>query len=290
MKELDEEQILIRQYLLGDINEAEREAVEERMITDRNYLEKVRIVESEIMDEYVRGALSEGDEAKFKARLLSTPKQMRKLKFAIALTKYIKVVATANSPPITKGANEPNFLKRFFPKSDHQNNWAMFLLRAAFVGLIAAITIIVAMRIIGPSEKREALEREVAELNARLSQSPEEAAQTFVVGPLNPGVFRDSGEMKKVAIPDAADVIQLQIKVDAGGYDIYKATLKKIDGDEILTIGNLKDHTINGNRLVTLYIPSRILSLGDYEIILRGLNSNNEFEYIDKYMFRVVGK
>jgi anti-sigma-K factor RskA len=87
MKDLDEEQRLIRQYLLGDLEEAPREAVEQRMITDRGYLEEVKAVERDLMDEYVSGALTGRDRVKFQVEFAFNPRTDPKIEIRQSLSK-----------------------------------------------------------------------------------------------------------------------------------------------------------------------------------------------------------
>src|SRR5215212_5411600 len=99
MEELDEEQKYVRKYLLNDLDEGERQAVEERLMTDPGYLKEVLITESELMEDYHDGMLSERDRERVEKYVLATERQAEKLALTKVLSTRVKVKAAANSPP-----------------------------------------------------------------------------------------------------------------------------------------------------------------------------------------------
>jgi len=76
--------VLIR-YLLGDLTESEQVEIEERAFRDQQYLLEIEAVECDLIDDYVRGTLSESQRRQFEDRFLASAERRRKLKFAKAL-------------------------------------------------------------------------------------------------------------------------------------------------------------------------------------------------------------
>src|SRR6267142_583009 len=75
----------IREYLLGQLTEAEEEQVELRLLTDPDFAEEYDIIVNEVTDDYVAGKF-EGKELKRVEEYFFTATQRRdKLKFALAL-------------------------------------------------------------------------------------------------------------------------------------------------------------------------------------------------------------
>src|SRR6185437_9561651 len=95
MKEIKQEQKVIMQYLLGRLDEATREQVEERVISDGKYKEAVLIIEDELFEHYLAGTLSDTDRDMFRRHCLSSPTQLQKLKIARAWNECVK----QNPPP-----------------------------------------------------------------------------------------------------------------------------------------------------------------------------------------------
>jgi hypothetical protein len=124
---------------------------------------------------------------------------------------------------------------------------------------VVLIAVVVVIRITERNERRAALEREVTQLNSQLSQSPA-VSQAFVVGPLTPGLFRDSGGMPKVAIPDTSDVVQIQLKV-VSVFNSYRIQFETIEGTSFFALSHLEAQPVNGSRVVVIYVPSKLYLL-----------------------------
>lgn len=78
------ETLLVR-YLLGDLAEEEQVEIEERAFRDQQYLETIQAVESDLIDEYVRGGLSDRERRQFEARFFVSAERRLKVGFAKAL-------------------------------------------------------------------------------------------------------------------------------------------------------------------------------------------------------------
>src|SRR2546421_5092925 len=86
MKEKAFSEALFVRYLLGDLPEEEQVEIEDRAFQDRKYLEGLLAVENDLIDEYVRGELSDSERRKFEGRFLASAEGRRKVEFARALT------------------------------------------------------------------------------------------------------------------------------------------------------------------------------------------------------------
>src|SRR5438132_9988151 len=78
---------VIARYLLGDLPEAEQTQLEEHAFSDSNYLQHVRAVEKDLVDEYARGELSGAAREAFEQRFFASEERRRQIKFARALMK-----------------------------------------------------------------------------------------------------------------------------------------------------------------------------------------------------------
>src|SRR6185295_714917 len=86
----------LRKYLLGVLNEAEQQAIEERVMVDGAFFGLLHIAEDDLVDDYLEpGDLSPDERGKFEKFFLSIPDRRRKLNFAMALKGYL----TAEAPP-----------------------------------------------------------------------------------------------------------------------------------------------------------------------------------------------
>lgn len=100
----------LRKYLLGVLNEAEQQAIEERLMTDRAFFDLLHIAEDELIDDYLElGALSTDERGRFENFFIAIPGRRRKLNFAMALRGYLttEVRTSEASTPIITGAPTP---------------------------------------------------------------------------------------------------------------------------------------------------------------------------------------
>jgi hypothetical protein len=73
-------------YLLGKMDDAEREAFQERVLDDPAVFDRVSDAENQLFDAYARGALDPLDRRRVQQRLLRSPRQEQKLRTARALS------------------------------------------------------------------------------------------------------------------------------------------------------------------------------------------------------------
>jgi hypothetical protein len=78
------EGLLVR-YLLGDLPEEQRVEIEERAFCDHQYLRNIQAVESDLIDEYVRGGLSKAERRRFEETFFVSAERREKVEFARAL-------------------------------------------------------------------------------------------------------------------------------------------------------------------------------------------------------------
>src|SRR5215216_599304 len=76
---------LIVGYLLGDLPEEKQSEIEDRAFQDEQCLREILAVESDLIDEYVRGELSDSARRQFESRFLASAERRRKVEFARAL-------------------------------------------------------------------------------------------------------------------------------------------------------------------------------------------------------------
>ncbi len=99
MRQDIEEDVLIKKYLLGFLPQEEQLQVEERLFFDRKFLQMSRVVEDDLIDEYLYEELSQGERENFERHFLSTPERREALRIAKALKSYISANPVL-APPV----------------------------------------------------------------------------------------------------------------------------------------------------------------------------------------------
>jgi len=90
----------IRSYLLGQVDEAEHEAIETAILTDNELFEELLVVEDEVIDEYLNGKLDPEARSRFENYFLAAPERHEQLRFARVFDQYVSSqTAAATAPP-----------------------------------------------------------------------------------------------------------------------------------------------------------------------------------------------
>lgn len=85
-----ESQNKIREYLLGRLagDEATQRQIEEKLLLDDEYADKLSIAETELIEEYLDGNLSRGEEKSFNEFFLAAPERKKHFRLVKNLQKY----------------------------------------------------------------------------------------------------------------------------------------------------------------------------------------------------------
>ena len=234
----------VRRYLLGQLEEADQEKIELRLLTDSSFGEEFDTIVDELTDQYVRNELTDDELKRVEKYFLTTPERQRKLEFATELLGHADAerggeraerTQVANVRPIV--ASKPSWLDQL------RAFWKRPSL--AHGGLAAAVLLVVAGLVFflfsfGNSSNYMAVDLALSNSNRSESTAP---AQVKLVG---------AGLKVNLTIPEQAK--------DAKDY-----RLKLVDQNEVerdLTIDERTDQTI------AVTIPASWLSSGSYVIKL----------------------
>jgi anti-sigma factor RsiW len=300
MSEENESEKSIRRLLLGESGEEEQQRVEERFMTDPEYRERVLMAENDLIEDYLEGALSEGERKRFRTHFLSTPRQLRKVKLARSLRNYAAVEVTAHSPPAD--AEDPQRVpkpRRLFEALRLRWLFDAQRLRSPVVYLPLAVALVVAvvfgswrlvefrraqqLRARAESQRLE-VERELAQLNDPSSAGrPQPVTGVFSMA-LPPVTVR--GAANRLSPPDETGVVELWLLRAGDEYQNYRATLQKVGTASRFSITNLRAADTPGGRAVPVKIPAHLLTPGVYRLTLSGLTADGRPEEAGEYTFQ----
>jgi CHAT domain-containing protein len=89
----------LKRYLLEELNQAEMQILEERLMVDNDLFDLLLFCEDEVVDDYVGGILSAKQRKSFENAFLSTPERRRKVSFATTLSQYASAKADSEPSP-----------------------------------------------------------------------------------------------------------------------------------------------------------------------------------------------
>ena len=249
----------LRQYVLGTHDPDEQ--FEERLLTDEKLLERLSIVEDEILQDYLSGALSESEREKFEKRFLATDAGRQELQFSKAFNNYLAALPTAE-----KRMTLQRSWKRFLPPFLRGESP---ILRISFaMALIVLISI---------------------GLFVVLKNRSRERGNVFTAT-LTPGQVKSIGsrEMTVVEVPPGTDLVRLQLAIGEASAQSYHVSLFTDRGEEIFTEDGLQAELTATGKFVSVNVPSSIFSRGDYRLKLSARTSGNQLEEVASYSFRVI--
>jgi len=96
-----DDRLLVR-YLVGSLPDEEAERLDELSITDDEVASRLRDLEHDLVDAYVKGQLTGGTLASFRSHYLASPAQREKVRFAEALFAHETRTAPSESRAVVE--------------------------------------------------------------------------------------------------------------------------------------------------------------------------------------------
>lgn len=311
----DDDEQLIRSYLLGDLSEEEKLRVEERFFTDSDFYEQILAVENELKYDYAEGHLSGQERRSFEDRFLKSAESQRRAGMAGVLLKTVSEAAPSVVRPASRG-----WFSRLMSAIRLQSPGAQYALVALALVMAATSAWLIYRTAHLRSELEQAeiarvrgeeqMERLLAEERARSEQLAEELEQernkqgspgkiekpaapdgAIASVALKPGIEREGGKVRKLQLAPEIEQVRIQLDVRAEGeYQNFRASLQTADGEEIWSRSRLKARITPSGRFVFLAIDATVLDAGDYVIILKGVTADHAIEDAGDYYLTIVKK
>jgi len=287
MKEEFVTDALVRQFLLGDVDEEVRQRIEGLFISDPEVNERILILEDDLIEDYLESSLTPSDRDKFLARYGHTPEERQKLRIAKAIKEYAVAEAMRSRAVTSTNRKGRTFLSALPLRSPRFLIPIAALLTISFV--VALVWLVeFSRRRAQENNLRVAIERELADLNGH-STFREVPPQTFSLV-LPPVSVRSIEPQTELLPPTEARVVQLQLLwAQKEQYPSYRAILRRVGSTDQFTISNLHVEKIFGGSAVTLRLPAHLLTRGLYQAILSGIGNNGEPGQSEEYSFTVAG-
>lgn len=276
MEGTEQQKEVLKQFLLGELNEERRQQVEERLLTDSDYRDEILIIEDELVEDYLTEKLPPDDRGNFEKHYLSAPRQQRNLK----LTKVLLQAAaeSAKTPPYSETNLLQNLKDIFWPRSQKLR------LAVASLILLAVVGSVVTYNVWQSRRQSAELQAELVRLNVPGNiLTPGNSVPSVTLLSFN---LRDKGTpLPRLPITPASDVAQLRVTSTANTYQKIKVEIHPIGGDQLIQF-ELKPQPV-GDTLI-LQLPARLLKPNDYVVTIRGVNAQGVIEDVGEYAFRVV--
>jgi len=305
----DRDRTVLRDYLLGELPEAERSELGDRCFVDEGFFDQLLEVENELLDEYASGRLSTEDRTKFEDYLGNLPDGASKLATALVLSEAAR--EEQNVVPVSSSAALPISP----PKWEIVSKWFLGggqTLRYASIAIVIVLLAGIAYLVVTQRQLRRDLEQlsaertqserekaqlsrdtqtarleqaaqrdRIRELESQLAQERERQAQEISkrdggVGAvlasliLTPSL-RSTGASDVLTLPSTVKTVSLIMPV-AHGEQItsYRAVLQTSEGQVVLAKEGLRAQASRRGRDVTIRLPAARLIADSYKLTLQG--------------------
>ena len=275
MKEESMTDALVREFLLGNINDEERERIENLYLTDSQVRERVLAVEQDLIEDYLEDSLTPEDKARFLLRYAQTDEQRRNLR----ITKSIKDWAISEARAPEEAATMSSVWSRLAGKLRLK---PVFTVPIAVMVVLAVVLAIIWLNSRLEQRKHLAVEQELAQLNspASLREVPAQMA-TLELRPLT---LRSVEAQKEFKTSAGVPILELRLQwIRPERFSTYQAEVGRV-GDDKFTIPNLQ---ADGGNVIRIRLFAHMLSRGRYQINLSGITADGSPSLPEEYTFAV---
>lgn len=316
---IDTQEKIICRYLLGDLPEAERLALEQEFFADDETFEQVWAVENDLIDRYVRGRLTPVDKELFEKNYLASPVHRERLDFSRTLIQTADSSALPQTPPSENRQSLPWWMA--FTQLFRGNLMPLGMAAMMVLLIIGGIWLFterarlrnqmnqledakkteqqrreeLEKKIETERQRREELASELDRLRQQQQTKPEgepatppppDAAEprSVVSLLLSPMILRGGDEAPPLKITQGIKEVRLQLKTQEAEARNFRASIRTVEG---ATIWNGTANRRSG-AIVNVLVPAALLSTNDYILTLTATDSGSEPQEIGRYFFRVV--
>ncbi len=277
--------LALTRYLLGTLSEEDREHFDELSVTDDEFAWRLRAVENDLVDAYVKGELAAENLDRFRSTYLSSAHGREKVDFAEAFQR--QAGARAPAPPKAVAGSDG---RRIFNIAHLAHHWG---LAAAVLLLMAGAWLLwdnlrLRSQLTRERTQSAAIERRVRELESRRDQQSPPAAEPTTVSLALLAQVRSAGSIPSIALKSGTELV-LQLELESDDFAEYQAFLKDPAADRIVwRSGPLKPVALGERKTVSATLPANLLHTQNYSVELNGIPAAAGPELVSTYAFRAV--
>jgi anti-sigma factor RsiW len=314
------QQDIAKRYLLGILSEDERNRFEQRYFSDNAIFEEVEIAEDDLVDRYVRGELTDDDRHLFEQALSNSPRLNDRIEFARLLSHKTASPVTARQPKV-EPVSKPWFWQRLFAPEQQSVRLAFGF--AILVFIIGGTVIVTSWRNLRQQSaglaardaelkrRNEEANRRISELQARNEQrasdlqkqaedleaqrqsiqeqlgSSDHLENLVASLTLQPGATRSADTRSEFTLNEKFATLSLKLPLIDSDYSRYRAVVLTPDRKPVSKPRTLTPKNTPSGKFLTLSLPLKNISPGDYFVQLEGIVDSGKTEPVNEYPFRI---
>jgi hypothetical protein len=232
----------LRRWLLHALPANEAEALEQRLLTDEDFGERLRAAETDLLDDYARGDLEPDESAAAAERFAATARDRMRVRIARALARITRRSAAR--------LDTARHRRRSTSGGADRSQRRARVRRIAAVGVLASACALV-IAVIG--------------LNQRITSftPPRTAAETTIT------LLADSqrgANVQRIALPSSAATVRLQAEVDGTDTNARYALSIDDDGRTVFSAAGIGVRETGPYRFVEVVLDARKLTAGSHRV------------------------
>ena len=260
---------LIIQYLLGSLPEKEAERMDELAVADDNFFWRVRSVENDLVDQYVKGELSADKLERFRTHYLSSPLRRENVKFAQTLGRALE--------------QSPETRRSWFAFPVVIPRWAF----AASAALALLVLSYLAYDDLRAREQLRQVRPVAGPVPTQATPAPERPAPAVVASFVLAPPVRGGERGSEILIPNGTGLVSFDLQLEAEDFPAYQAALRDLSsGGALWRSGDLIPHPSGARSAVSFQVPANLFAAKTYVIELS--SAARPAEPVANYAFKVV--
>ena len=268
--------VSLRQFLLGQLDDGQRQRLESRFLTDPQFKERILAAEQELIEDYLDGSLAKADRESFLLRFAQTTEQQRKLRITRSVIDWAMNEANESQvrlPPISVWS-------RFFAGLRLKPVFVVPIAVAAMVAIVAAI-----LWLNYTADRRNSrIQEELARLNdpAKLHETLPQM-YSLELSPVVPRSAQPEADLER----SSSQYVELRLRwIEREDYPQYRAAIRRFDDDETFPVDNLHTEGEAG-KAIRLRLPVHMLKRGLYRVEVSGVDAHGVVSTPVEYTFNV---
>lgn len=269
---------LLREFLIGNLDDEQRDRIESQFLTDAKARERILAVEQDLIEDYLEESLTTAEKERFLHIYGRTAEQRQKLR----ITKSIKDWAVSEASVLQAAAAPVPIWSRFWTRVRVK---PLFIVPIAATVVVAIVLALVWLNSKVKQSKHLAVEQELAEINS--PGNLREVPSQMVSLDLKPVTVRSVEMQTGFNLRADVELVELRLAwIQKQRYSAYQAELRRLGDDEVFRIPNLQAEN-DGAYTIRVRVPAHILSRGSYQIQIKGINNDGSASPAEEYHFAV---
>jgi len=291
-----EDQQLIR-YVLGMLSDTDAERLDEQSIVDDEIAARLRSVENDLVDAYVRGTLDGELLERFESFYLASPLRREKVKLARGFLGAIDRLPARAAMSVTSPT----------PLQGPVSRRSKFVSLASAAGLLLACGVLLLQDVrlrrglLDAQHDGAALDTRGRELTRQLGEQriandalKKEVERLRTVHPLalvlRPQT-RAVAPASVIAVPSGLDVVAFELELEASDFSQYQAVLKDPATSRVVWRSSVVTPVPSRRPpAVAIAVPASVLRPQHYSFELSGRTPGVAFEVVGSYEFQIEAR